>query len=247
MSSSNTATAAALVAAAAATAAAAAASSQPTHALQTPFAFWYDRKINKKTGTAMYMDKMQLLGKFSTIEDFWTLYIHLKRPSMLDNNINLYLFRYDEAKSETQNTPAWETYPRGGIWILKIKKKERGPSVLGKMWQDMVLAIVGEMFEEPSVVGISVCIRKAEDLISVWNSDNRNEEIRFRIGEKMKEILDLEPSCVVEYKENAKSMQDLSSFKNAKAYVFAAAAGAAAANSSPSSSAATSRGAQEGP
>ena len=103
-----------------------------------------------------------------------------------------------------------------------MKKKTTGPSVLGKMWQDLVLAMIGEQFEEPDVVGISVCIRKAEDLISVWNTDNRNEEIRFKIGEKLKEVLDLEPTTVIEYKAHAESMQDLSTFRNTKAYVFAA-------------------------
>jgi translation initiation factor 4E len=89
------------------------------------------------------------------------------------------------------------------------------------MWQDMVIATIGEGFDEPDVVGISVCIRKNEDLISVWNADNRNDEIRFRIGEKLKEILDLEPSTVIEYKHHAESMGDGSTFRNAKAYVFA--------------------------
>jgi translation initiation factor 4E len=90
------------------------------------------------------------------------------------------------------------------------------------MWHDLVLSAIGEVFEEPDVVGISVCIRKQEDLISVWNADNRNDEIRFRIGEKMKEILDLEPATIIEYKHHAVSMQDMSTFRNAKAYVFAA-------------------------
>ena len=41
----------------------------------------------------------------------------------------------------------WEAYPRGGCWILKIrKKKDTGPSVLGKMWQDIVLATIGMIY-----------------------------------------------------------------------------------------------------
>ena len=146
---------------------------------------------------------------------------------------------------------------------MKVKKKHgQGPSVLGKLWQDMVFATIGEVFEEPDVVGISVCIRKqgwcflvgfalslvccnsnrgystqprqifmfVEDLLSVWNADNRNEEIRFRIGEKMKMILDLEPSTVIEYKHHAESMTDMSTFRNAKPYVFASEAPAASAD-----------------
>lgn len=117
----------------------------------------------------------------------------------------------------------WESYPRGGCWILKIrKKKDSGSSVLGKMWQEMIIAAIGESFDEPDIAGISICIRRNEDLISVWNCDNRNDAIRFRIGEKIKQVLDLEPSTVIEYKHHAESMQDLSTFRNAKAYVFAA-------------------------
>jgi translation initiation factor 4E len=91
------------------------------------------------------------------------------------------------------------------------------------MWQDMVIATIGECFEEPDVVGVTISIRKSDDLISVWNADNRNEEIKFRVGEKMKQILDLEPSTIIEYKSHANSMQDMSTYRNAKAYVFAAA------------------------
>ena len=57
------------------------------------------------------------------------------------------------------------------------------------MWQEMIIAAIGEAFEEPDVAGISICIRKNEDLISVWNGDNRNDAIRFRIGEKIKQVL----------------------------------------------------------
>lgn len=134
----------------------------------------------------------------------------------MDVNMNLYLFRDGPTIA-----PMWECFPRGGCWILKIKKKaDSGSSVLGKMWQDMVFAAIGEAFEEPDVIGISLCIRSREDLISVWHKDNRNDEIRFRIGEKMKEVLELEPSTIIEYKDFASSMRDMSSFRNAKAYVF---------------------------
>mmetsp|Transcript_24001 Transcript_24001/g.39990 ORF Transcript_24001/g.39990 Transcript_24001/m.39990 type:complete len:216 (+) Transcript_24001:45-692(+) len=193
------------------------------HALQTAWAFWYDKKQSKKTtDTNEFMGQLHKVASFDTVEGFWKIYCHLKRPSTLENNVNLHLFR-----DAPNNCPMWEAYPRGGCWILKIKKKKDfGASVLGKIWQDIVLAAIGESFEEPDIVGISLCIRRSEDLLSVWNGDNRNDEIRFRIGERMKKILDLEPSTIIEYKHHAESMQDLSTFRNAKAYVFAAAAAA---------------------
>lgn len=186
--------------------------------LTTAWSFWYDKKQSKKTDTTEFRQRLHKLGTFDTVEGFWKLYCFLKRPSSLDLNVNLYLFR-DGANI----APMWEAFPKGGCWILKVKKKkDSGTSVLGKMWQDMVLAVIGECFDEPDVVGISVCIRRSEDLLSVWNTDNRNDDIRFKIGERLKEILDLEPSTIIEYKHHAESMQDLSTFRNAKAYVFAA-------------------------
>lgn len=203
-----------------------------SHPLQTAWAFWYDKKQRYDPNKAQsndpneYKGQLHKIGAFDSVEGFWKLYCHLKRPSTLENNVNIYLFRDTIPKDATTpvspiHIPMWEAYPRGGCWILKIRKrKDSETSVLGKMWQDLAISAIGEMFDEPDVVGVSVCIRKNEDLLSVWNADNRNDEIRFRIGEKLKEILDLEPSTIIEYKHHAESMQDRSTFRNAKAYVF---------------------------
>jgi translation initiation factor 4E len=194
------------------------------HALQTAWAFWYDKKqrydpTKPATGDE-FKGQLHKIASFETVESFWKLYCHLKRPSVMDLNVNIYLFRDGQG-----HIPMWEAYPRGGCWILKVKKrKDSEASVLGKMWQELVIAAIGECFEEPDVVGVSVSIRRNEDLLSVWNADSRNDEIKFNIGEKLKSILDLEASTIIEYKYHSESMQDKSTFRNAKAYVFAAAA-----------------------
>ncbi|CAM9909680.1 unnamed protein product [Ectocarpus sp. 8 AP-2014] len=190
------------------------------HALQTGWSFWYDKKMPKKTqDQTQYQASLHKAGSFNTLEGFWRNYVHLKRPSNISINVNVYLFR-----DERGHVPMWERYPNGGCWILRIRKKsgQTNTSVLGKMWQDLVLAVVGEMFEEPNVVGIGMAIRSREDLLSVWNEDNSNEKVRFNIGERLKQVLDLEPSTLIEYKHHQTAMQDMSTFsRNAKAYCFA--------------------------
>lgn len=101
-------------------------------------------------------------------------YIHVKRPSQLNRDVNLYLFR-----DQPNCAPMWEAFPQGGCWILKIKKKA---NVLGKMWQDLVFAAIGEAFEQLDVVGIAMAIRSKEDMLSVWNADNSDDNTRFAIG-----------------------------------------------------------------
>jgi translation initiation factor 4E len=189
------------------------------HRLQTPWAFWYAKGSNFKSATE-YEAALHKIGTFDTVEGFWKMYVHLKRPSVLEVGTQLSLMR-----DSVQNVPMWEYFPNGGCWILKIKKKrDGGASVLGKMWQDLVLSTVGELFEEPDVAGVSLYIRKQEDMMLVWNTDSRNDNVRFGIGQKMKQILDLEANTVVQYKFASECVQDHSTFRNAKAYVFAAAA-----------------------
>lgn len=168
------------------------------HPLETAWSFWFDKKMPQKADKKVFQQNLQKLCTFETVEGFWRHYAHLKRPSSLLNDSNLYLFRGGE-----QHTPMWEAYPNGGCWILKLKKKAE---VLSDMWQSLLLAAIGEIFEEPDVVGVTVAIRTKEDLLSVrfvclnqllkknnvlrlrlndqiWNGDNKgSEEIRFRIG-----------------------------------------------------------------
>ena len=41
------------------------------------------------------------MGSFNTLEGFWRYYVHLKRPSTLQRDVNLYIFRKGCA-------PMWE-------------------------------------------------------------------------------------------------------------------------------------------
>ncbi len=88
------------------------------HPLSTAWSFWYDKKQSRKTDTSEFRQRLIKLGTFDTIEGFWKLYCYLKRPSALDINVNLYLFR-----NGSNIAPMWEAFPRGGCWILKVKKK----------------------------------------------------------------------------------------------------------------------------
>ena len=45
------------------------------------------------------------------------------------------------------------------------------------------MAAIGEVFEDPDVVGVVVSVRKVENVLSVWNRDNSDSQDRhFKIG-----------------------------------------------------------------
>lgn len=190
------------------------------HRLETSWSLWYDKKMARRASGGpkqSYKDNLRMMGSFKTLEEFWRFYVHLKRPSDLVRDVNLYLFREG-------CTPMWEEFPDGGCWILKVKKHT---GVLSKMWQDLVLGAIGECFEEPGVVGVALAIRTGNDMLSVWHRNNANEGTKFFIGEKLKTILNLDKDILVEYKTFKKASTDKSTYSNTQAYVFAAARKAA--------------------
>lgn len=181
--------------------------------LETAWTFWYDRKTSDRKESDQYMEGLKQLGSFNTIEGFYRHYTYLLRPSEFPRDHNVLLFRRGYR-------PMWEEFPEGGCWIIRIKRKV-STSYINCMWESLLLACIGEAFEMPDVVGCVLSTRLKDDVLSVWNLSNRDTPARFRIGEKLKEVLDLEMNALIQYKDHMQSLQDYSTYKNAKNYMFA--------------------------
>jgi hypothetical protein len=65
-------------------------------------------------------------GELKSIEDFFSLYCYLKRPSEIPADHKLMLFRSDKK-------PLWEEYPDGGTWVVAMKRKDEED--LNKKWE----------------------------------------------------------------------------------------------------------------
>lgn len=185
------------------------------HRLQTPWSIYWLNKSNIPQGQAgkseeAYLKNLRKLGTFNSIESFWRHYVHLKRPSQLRDNFNIAVFR-------ANLVPAWETFPTGGAWIIKISRRE---SFLDGLWEELLMATIGENFLTPELVGILLSIRREAAMITVWNRDNSKNDVRFRVGERLKEILNLDEESTVEYKFFSEAVKDKSTHRNATQYTY---------------------------
>ena len=63
------------------------------------------------------------------------------------------------------------------------------------MWESLLLAlignwgkikVIGEMFEEPKVIGLGLSLRTKERLLEVWIKDGRNEKVRTNVSNKIR-------------------------------------------------------------
>lgn len=181
--------------------------------LETAWTFWYDKKTSDKKESDQYMEGLRQLGTFNTVQGFYRHYAHLMRPSEFPRDHNCYMFRKNYK-------PMWEEFPEGGCWIIRIKRKA-SQSYVNHMWENLLLACVGEAFEMPDVAGCVLSTRLKDDVLSIWNISNVNSAARFRIGERLKEVLDLNMTTLIQYKDHMQSLQDYSTYRNARNYMFA--------------------------
>mmetsp|Transcript_26405 Transcript_26405/g.69777 ORF Transcript_26405/g.69777 Transcript_26405/m.69777 type:complete len:363 (+) Transcript_26405:68-1156(+) len=185
----------------------------PESPLETAWTFWYDKKTTDRKESDQYMEGLKQLGSFNTIEGFYRHYTYLLRPSELPRDHNVLMFRKGYK-------PMWEEFPEGGCWIIRIKRKA-SQNYVNHMWENLLIACIGEAFEMPDVVGCVLSTRLKDDVLSVWNLNNRDTPARFRIGEKLKEVLDLNMTALIQYKDHMQSLQDYSTYRNARNYMFA--------------------------
>ena len=131
----------------------------------------------------------------------------MQQPDQIPRDHNLYLFRDD-------HIPAWESFPNGSSWIIKVRK---GNGVISRLWEELCFACVGEWFEDPDVVGVTLATRAKDDNISVWLKSSLNT----KVGEKLKDLLNLDESTIMHYQSFAKAQEVGSSFRGAQEFAYA--------------------------
>lgn len=105
------------------------------HPLQFTWTLWYQEMDRSKN----WEDTLNEVTSFSTVEDFWSLYNHIKSPSDIKAGSDYSLFK-------TGVRPMWEDEgnKRGGRWMLNINRGQRQD--LDKYWLDTVRHFWGERF-----------------------------------------------------------------------------------------------------
>jgi len=72
------------------------------------------------------------------------------------------------------------------------------------MWEELLIACIGETFEEPDILGVVLSTRSKEDDLYLWNA---NQHLKYAIGEKLKSIMHLPTNCPMEYRTNKFNME----------------------------------------
>ncbi|KAF9960061.1 Eukaryotic translation initiation factor 4E type 2 [Mortierella alpina] len=174
------------------------------HPLHFNWVFWF---MHRTPGSKIlnYESSMKKIATFGSVEDFWAVYSHLKRPHELPNVSDYHLFKQGVR-------PVWEdaTNINGGKWIVRLKK-----GLASRYWENLVMAVIGDQFDVGSeICGIVLSIRGGEDILSLWNQSAHEGRINLKIRDTMKRILNLPADTIMEYKTHNDALKDNSSFRN---------------------------------
>jgi translation initiation factor 4E len=83
----------------------------------------------------------------------------------------------------------------GGKWAIKI-----GKQYTNKYWEDLILALIGDQFEDQGeVLGLVANLRKEFDTIQIWNRSGTDQTKIAQLKKDLERILDLKEDMVLEY------------------------------------------------
>ncbi|KAG7093951.1 hypothetical protein E1B28_007584 [Marasmius oreades] len=204
------------------------------HPLKNTWVFWFRQHRAPGNKITNYEEGIKKISSLSSVESFWSLWTHLTPPSSLQPTTDYLVFHSGIRR------PVWEDPLNitGGKWVIRLKK-----GVADRIWEDLVLAILGEQFDEcrqpsdevsddnavarnwedssdsgsdfPEICGCTLSVRQSEDILSLWNRVENDVKVRERIRDTMRRVLNLPTSTIMEYKTNNDSMNnDRSSFRN---------------------------------
>lgn len=129
--------------------------------LHTPLKFWYQHQPSKEH----FNESLIPVATVKTVQKFWAVYQHCKRPSEHEDNSYLYLFKSDVK-------PVWQdpNNQHGGTFVLRFEKEK-----CDKVWEDILLGFVAKNVGEcQSINGVRSKTKKDVQIAEIWVSDARN-------------------------------------------------------------------------
>ncbi|XP_049285291.1 eukaryotic translation initiation factor 4E type 2 [Anopheles funestus] len=166
------------------------------HKLQYTYCLWFGKKGSHRA--AEYDKSLHLVGRCASVEQWWSLYCHLIKPTSLKPYRRLHLFK-------SGIKPMWEdpSNSKGGKWVIRLKK-----SKMDRAWENVCMAMLGEQFLVGSeICGVVLCTQYPEDVLSVWNRTATDTVSTNRIRDTLRRILNLPQSQHIEYKPHGDSLK----------------------------------------
>ena len=186
--------------------------------LENRFSFWYrisddivqyqapKQTLDKK----IYETQVKKIHEFDTVEDFWGIFQHLRKPDSCKPGIEFMMFK-EPIK------PMWEDENNKNGGKISIKLRKEYTTII---WEEMIFALIGgilpeEMKEE--INGIVVSSRREFNTLQIWFK-TFEERINNDLEQCIRDLLVIPPEVNLEFKQFNKSKKDYNEEKKSGGY-----------------------------
>ena len=158
--------------------------------LKSKYIFYYrifEEQQSQKITKEEYEKQIKKIAEFDSIEDFWAIFQHLRKPDSCRPGIEFQLFR--------GNIKAlWEDDNNGGKVSIQLCK---GYTTI--IWEEIIFALIGDVLPD-NINGIVVSTRKEMNKLSIW-FNNWNEDNNNNIKKIIRDLLQMPPEVTLEFKK----------------------------------------------
>ena len=185
--------------------------------LENRFSFWYriDENIQyqlqkQALDKKEYEVQVRKIAEFGTVEDFWGIFQHLRKPDSCKAGIEYFMFK-EPIK------PMWEDENNKNGGRISIKLRKDFTTII---WEEMIFALIGgilpkEMKDE--INGIVVTSRKEYNTLQIWFKTYEAQLIND-LQQCIRDLLVIPPEVNLEikqfYKNNNKNNNSISNNNN---------------------------------
>lgn len=171
--------------------------------LKNKFAFWFriseeilkNQLPNKTLDTNEYESQVKKIAEFDTIEDFWAIFQHLRKPDSCKPGIEFQLFK-EPIK------PMWEDEynKNGGKLTLKLRK-----DYTTIIWEEIILALIGAVLPEKindEINGVVFCSKKEFNTLQIWFK-TYSKSINAELEQCIRDLIQIPNEVPLELKQFA--------------------------------------------
>ena len=172
----------------------------PNKKLENKFSFLYriDENIRYQSQKQVmekekYESQVKKIADFDTIEDFWSIFQHLRKPDSCIPGIEYFMFK-EPIK------PLWEdeNNKNGGRFSIKLK---HGYTTI--IWEEMIFALIGGILPKEmkdQINGIVVTSRKEFNTLQIWFK-NYDDKITEDLEQCIRDLLVIPPEVKIEKRQ----------------------------------------------
>lgn len=179
--------------------------------LENKWVFWYASR-KEEIHHIKYEERLVNVSDVNSVKDFFSSFLYIKSLVNLDRNHDFALFK-------SGYKPLWESCPKSACLFIRFKKND-DLNEISLIWEKLLFALIGEQFNEDSILGGILSIRGRETIIELWFNYDKTEERKLQLVCQMKRVMEFSDNYVVYFKDNELSIQQNSTIRDAETYSF---------------------------